>query len=171
MTDTYFLIAGIAGISPKEGTTGSVAFSKYAIQVALQYEFDAREMPESWNAGYFPQGATAPDVYPGDVYGTEVFEVNEALMNMAVQFANSSASNLSDNTAAQTYRENFSVDSVQTWLATTNYSDSEKAECLALAQQYVPATKPPSVITCDTATSDVYFSGVALGEAFENTTK
>ena len=35
---------------------------------------------------------------------------------------------------------------------------------------YVAATKPPNVIKCDIATSDVYFSGTLLGEAFENTT-
>jgi purine nucleoside permease len=51
LTNTYFMIAGIAGINPKHGTLGDVAFSKYAIQVALQYEFDAREMPENFTTG------------------------------------------------------------------------------------------------------------------------
>ena len=55
LTSTYFLIAGIAGINPEQGTTGDVAFSRYAIQVALQYEFDAREKPENFSTGYFPQ--------------------------------------------------------------------------------------------------------------------
>lgn len=55
LTTTYFMIAGIAGISPEQGTTGDVAFSQYAIQVALQYEFDAREKPENFSTGYFPQ--------------------------------------------------------------------------------------------------------------------
>jgi purine nucleoside permease len=44
LTKTYFLIAGIAGVNPKVATLGSVAFAKYAIQIALQYEFDAREV-------------------------------------------------------------------------------------------------------------------------------
>lgn len=44
LTATYFLIAGIAGVNPKVGTLGSVAFAKYTIQIALEYEFDAREV-------------------------------------------------------------------------------------------------------------------------------
>ena len=50
-TTTYFLIAGIAGIDPKVATLGSVTFAKYAVQVALQYEFDAREIPENFTTG------------------------------------------------------------------------------------------------------------------------
>lgn len=36
---------------------------------------------------------------------------------------------------------------------------------------YEAGSKPPSVVACDVATTDVYFSGALLGEAFENTTK
>ena len=50
-TTTYFLIAGIAGIDPKVATLGSVTFAKYAVQVALQYEFDAREIPANYTTG------------------------------------------------------------------------------------------------------------------------
>lgn len=76
---TYWLIAGIAGVNPEVATLGSVTFAKYAVQVALQYEFDAREMPANFTTGYVPLGATAPGEYPTSIYGTEVFEVNEAL--------------------------------------------------------------------------------------------
>ena len=79
LTETYWLIAGDAGINPKLGTLGSVAFARFAVQVALQYEFDAREMPANFTTGYVPLGATAPGEYPTSIYGTEVFEVNEAL--------------------------------------------------------------------------------------------
>lgn len=44
-------IAGIAGINPHQGTLGSVAVSRFAIQVALQQELDAREKPENWTTG------------------------------------------------------------------------------------------------------------------------
>ena len=50
-TKTYFLIAGIAGVSPKVATLGSVTFAKYAVSVALQYEFDAREIPANFTTG------------------------------------------------------------------------------------------------------------------------
>lgn len=45
LKSTYFLVGGIAGINPKSGTICDVTFARYAIQVALQYEFDAREIP------------------------------------------------------------------------------------------------------------------------------
>ena len=51
-TKTYFFIAGIAGINPKVATLGSVTFARYAVQVALQYEFDAREIPENFTTGW-----------------------------------------------------------------------------------------------------------------------
>lgn len=66
-------------MNPEVATLGSVTFAKYAVQVALQYEFDAREMPANFTTGYVPLGATAPGEYPTSIYGTEVFELNEAL--------------------------------------------------------------------------------------------
>jgi purine nucleoside permease len=44
LTKTYFMIAGIAGVNPEVATLASVTFAKYAVQVALQYEFDPREI-------------------------------------------------------------------------------------------------------------------------------
>ncbi|KAG6865313.1 hypothetical protein C0991_003617 [Blastosporella zonata] len=145
LATTYFLIAGIAGASPKLATTGSVTFARYAVQVALQYEFDAREMPSNFPTGYVPQGSFAPGQYPAELYGTEVFEVNDALRKLAVSFAKQAK--LNDTLDAQKYRANYA---------------SNKA--------FAIGAEGPSVVECDTATSDVYWSGVLLGEAFENTT-
>ena len=64
LTKTYFMIAGISGVNPKVATLGSVAFAKYAVQVALQYEFDAREIPANFTTGYVPLGAFSPTEYP-----------------------------------------------------------------------------------------------------------
>ena len=60
---------------------------------------------------------------------------------MAFKFA--SAANLSDSVAAQGYRANF---------------------------DYAPANQPPTVVACDGATSDVYFSGHLLSQTFQNYT-
>lgn len=146
LTTTYFMIAGIAGINPKHGTLGDVAFCKYAIQVALQYEFDAREIPANFSTGYVPQGSVSPNEYPQDIYGTEVFEVNENLRDIAASLA-STALPFNDSTTAMAYRANYGSDGI-----------------------YASATRAPNIIKCDVATSDVYYSGVLLGEAFENTT-
>lgn len=145
LTRTYFLIAGIAGISPKLGTLGSVTFARYGVQVALQYEFDAREKPANFPTGYVPQGSYAPDQYPQELYGTEVFEVNDNLRQLAIQMARTGK--LFDDTASQQYRANYASDPA-----------------------YSAGAAPPSVVACDTATSDVFWTGDLLAGAFENTT-
>jgi purine nucleoside permease len=147
LTSTYFLVAGIGGVNPEVATIASVTFARYAVQVALQYEFDTRETPANFSTGYVPQGSTAPDVYPGDVYGTEVFEVNDALRKLAVGFARTAT--LNDSAEAVVYRAMY---------ATPN-------------GMYAAGTQPPTVVECDVATSDVYYSGRLLAEAFGNYTK
>ncbi|KAI0377606.1 putative purine nucleoside permease [Hypomontagnella monticulosa] len=144
---SYFLLAGIAGISPKMGTLGSVALSRFSVQVALQYEIDAREMPANFSTGYLPYGAYMPYDYPSIFYGTEVMEVNENLRDAAAELA--ARAQLVTSTDAADYCE--------------YYREG--------GETYAPATAGPGVIKCDSATSDVYFSGVLLSEAFENTTK
>ncbi|KAJ7168284.1 purine nucleoside permease [Mycena crocata] len=143
LTSTYFMVAGIAGVNPKMATIGGVTFARYAVQVALQYEFDAREVPAEFATGYFPQGSKAPGQVPGWWDGTEVFEVNEALRQVAFNYATSAT--LIDSEAAQNVRANFT--------------------------DFVAGAAAPSVVLCDTATSDTYWSGNLLGTAFENTTK
>lgn len=146
LTKTYFMVAGIAGVNPKEAALGSVALSRYAVQVAQQYEFDAREMPENFTTGYLPYGTFLPGQYPTHFYGSEVFEVNAALRDIAFGYASKATLNASDE--AQAYGE--------------RYGPSGAI--------YAAATGGPSVVKCDTATSDVYYSGTLLSEAFENTT-
>jgi Purine nucleoside permease (NUP) len=73
---TYFLIAGIAGINPHVSTIGAVTFGRFAVQLELEYEFDAREMPSNFSTGLWALGTTAPGLYPTSIYGTEVFELN-----------------------------------------------------------------------------------------------
>jgi purine nucleoside permease len=80
------------------------------------------------------------------IYGTEVFELNEALRNMAIGFARKAK--LNDSALAVAYRAKY-----------------------ASISAYAAATAAPSVIGCDVATSDVYYSGTLLGEAVENVTK
>ena len=80
------------------------------------------------------------------IYGTEVFEVNEALRDVAIGFA--SKATLNDSAQAAAYRAKYGSASV-----------------------YAAATTKPSVLKGDVATSDVYFSGTLLSEAVENVTK
>ncbi|KAF9264601.1 NUP-domain-containing protein [Marasmius fiardii PR-910] len=143
LSKTYFLISGISGINPNRGTIGSVTLARFAVQVGLQHEIDAREIPAGFSTGYFPLGSQRPDQFPESIYGTEVFELNDDLRTLAYEFAKDAK--LNDTSAAAEYRAQYSGDS--------------------------PGGKPPSVVLCDTATSDVFWSGRLLAEAFENTTR
>ena len=142
LTKTYFMIAGVAGINPTCGTSGSVAFSRYAVEVSLQYEIDPRDIPSNYSTGYIPQGTEAPNEYPAYIYGTEVFELNENLRDLAISLA--SKANLTDTSPAKTYRAQFPSTAL--------------------------ASNPPSVFAGDTASSDNWFSGATLGDAFANFT-
>ncbi|KAE9397503.1 purine nucleoside permease [Gymnopus androsaceus JB14] len=146
---TYFLIAGVAGGNPKHVTLGSVTFARFAVQVTLQYEIDAREIPKEFPTGYMPQGVKPPDifnVFPPTLYGTEVFEVNDNLRQVAYGLTKNAT--LHDNSIAQAYRANYGTDN-----------------------RFIAGSSPPSVALCDTTTADTFWSGNLLAEAFENTTK
>lgn len=146
LTSTYFLVAGIGGVNPEVATISSVTFARYAVQVALQYEIDPRELPSNFTTGYVPQGSTSPGEYPQSIYGTEVFEVNQNLQHLAASFARNAT--LNDSSAAVAYRAKYATSDI-----------------------YAAGTKAPSVIECDVATSDVYYSGKLLGETFSNYTR
>jgi len=124
------MIAGIAGVNPEVATISSVTFARYAVQVALQYEFDPREIPGNFSTGYIPQGSVVPDEYPQSIYGTEVFEVNQALQKIAAGFARKATLNDSDDAIA--YRALY-----------------------ASSDLYAAGAAGPAVYECDVATSDV----------------
>ncbi|KAJ9638645.1 hypothetical protein H2204_004121 [Knufia peltigerae] len=146
LTKSYFMVAGIAGVNPKVATLASVTFARYAVQVALQYEFDYRDLPDNYTTGYIPYNTDNPADYPEEAYGTEVFETNLALRDIAIDLASSAA--LNDTATAQAYRAKYAPEAA-----------------------YTAGSQGPSVLGCDVATSDVYYSGTHLSEAFENTTR
>ena len=90
-------------------------------------------------------GSTAPGLYPTSIYGSEVFEINADLRNLAVAFARTAT--LNDTETMATYRANFSGIST-----------------------YEAGSQPPFVAACDTTTSDVWFSGAILSGYATNLT-
>jgi purine nucleoside permease len=139
---TYFLIAGIAGIDPGQGTIGSVAWARYLIDYGIAWELDAREMPDGWPYGYFGIMTKGPTEKPPLDYRTEVFQLDEALLQEAL--ALSADVLLEDSPEAMTFRANFPS---------------------------APANEPPKVIQCDTAAGDTWFAGNALGQRASDWTK
>lgn len=139
---TYFLIAGIAGIDPAQGTLGSAAWARYLVDFGIQWELDAREIPSAWKSGYLGINTKSENEKPPLDYHTEVFQLNEALLQKA--YALSRSVTLADSPAAQRYRAKYPT---------------------------APANEPPTVIQCDTLASDTWFAGTALGQRASDWTK
>jgi purine nucleoside permease len=139
---TYFLISGIAGIDPKQGTVGSAAWAKYLVDFGIQWEIDGREIPPGWTTGYLGINTKNPSEKPPLDYKTEVFQLNTKLADKAYALSRSVV--LSDSAQAQAARAKFG---------------------------YAPANQPPSVIQCDTLAGDTWFSGTDLGQRARDWTK
>ena len=132
---TWFLIAGIAGIDPGRGTTGTAAWARYLVDYGISWEIDASEKPASWPSGYTGISTTGPDQKPSLDYRTEVFQLDETLLQKALALSNAVV--LADSNDAQNYR--------------SLYPDA-------------PANQPPRVTQCDTAAGDTWWHGHVLGE-------
>jgi purine nucleoside permease len=133
--ETYFVIAGIAGIDPLRGTIGSAAWARYVVDSGIAHEIDARELPHGWQDGYFGVLTNAPDQVPKLEYRTEVFRLDEDLLQKALTLSQSAA--LEDSEDLRAYRKHY---------------------------REAPAHRPPSVIQCDTLSADTWWSGRRLGE-------
>ncbi|GAA5847165.1 hypothetical protein JCM9279_006117 [Rhodotorula babjevae] len=144
LTNTYFLIAGIAGVNPHRGTLGTAAFARFSVQSGLAYELDARQMPSNWTTGYWALGTKAPGQLPdvSSLYGTEVFELNTNLLDRVMNLTQSVK--LNDSSVAQEYRKKF---------------------------DFAPANEAPVVTSCDALCSDAYFAGTLLAETWGNYTE
>jgi purine nucleoside permease len=139
---SYILIAGIAGINPQIGTTGSAAWARYLVDYGISWEIDPREMPPSWPYGYIGIYTSGPGVVPEFTYRTEVFQLDEALLQKIL--ALTGGVTLSDNATAIAYRANYPS---------------------------APANQPPRVIQCDTAAGDTWWHGNILGQRATDWTK
>jgi purine nucleoside permease len=142
LTHTYFVVTGIAGIDPNVGTLGAAAWARYLVDFGLQQEFDAREAPAGWDTGYVGIGAADPGTRPKLEYGTEVFQLDEALLQRAL--ALSRGAKLEDNDTAAAYRKQY---------------------------PQAAAQAAPSVLQCDTLGGDTWWHGARLGERASSWTR
>ena len=61
---SYWLINGIAGVSPREMSLASAVWTDYVVNGDLAHEIDAREMPKEWPDGFYAMDKTRPDEQP-----------------------------------------------------------------------------------------------------------
>jgi len=132
---TYWLIAGVAGINPARGTLGTAAWAHYLVDFGLQWELDKRDAPAAWPSGYLGINTMSPAEKPQLIYGTEVFKLNDELVNRAFSLSES-----------------------------VKLTDSPSAQKARAVYGYAPANAAPAVVQCDTLSSDTWFSGTHLTE-------
>ena len=135
LRQSYFLIAGVAGIDPAQGTIGSATWSRYLVDVGIAHEIDPREMPKGWKSGYFGIFTKGPGVKPKLDYRTEVAQLDEALLQKVLALTKNAK--LEDSPKAAAYRKLY----------------REKA-----------ARALPSVVQCDTLGGDTWWHGHILGQ-------
>ena len=83
---SYWLVAGIAGIDPADGTLGNAAWAEWIVNGDLGHEIDPREMPKDWPTGYVPLRRNRPyepPLNPED--SSQVFHLDPGLVNWAYE--------------------------------------------------------------------------------------
>lgn len=135
---TYFLVSGIAGVDPANGTLGTAAWADYVVDGGLMHMIDSREAPKSWKSEIVELGAAAPGEKPKWQAGTEVYKLDPALVHAA--FEATKAVKLADSPAAVKYR--------------------------ALYPQKAARAKP-AVTVCASVSGDTYWHGRIIGEDIE----
>ncbi|MEO8052595.1 MAG: purine nucleoside permease, partial [Acidobacteriota bacterium] len=84
LSKAYWLVAGIAGIDPVDGSLGSAAWAEWVVDGDIGYEIDAREIPRDWKTGYVPLRKSVPYELPLITPNNgEAYHLNAALVDWA----------------------------------------------------------------------------------------
>ena len=132
----YWLVAGIAGIDPADGSLGSAAWAEWVVDGDLAHEIDAREIPKDWKTGYVPLRKSVPYELPRkEPDEGECYHLNPALVDWAYRLTKDVK--LEDTEAIRARREQY---------AETN------------------ARRPPFVLKGDTLSSMTFWHGKLMSE-------
>jgi len=105
LSSSYWLLNGIAGVSPHVGTEGSAAWARHVIDGDIAYEIDSREAPADWPYGIMALGnknPLAPPVIPDWAPKPMTWTLNPALVNWAYHLTKDVE--LYDDAAAKVHR-------------------------------------------------------------------
>ena len=105
LSQTYWLVNGIAGVSPHAGTEGSAAWARHVIDGDIAYEIDTKEAPADWPYGIMALGnktPLTPPVIPDWAPKPMAWTLNPALVNWAYQLTKDVE--LYDDAAAKAHR-------------------------------------------------------------------
>ena len=132
LTHAYFILNGIAGVDPQDGSIGSAAWANYVVGDVMR-EVDKSEVPADWPYGFFMIGASAPNTVssrPND----NVFALNPKLTAWAYELTRNLK--LLDDPDAAAFRASW-----------TGYPNAQR---------------PPFVLIGDDFASDHYWHGKVL---------
>jgi purine nucleoside permease len=136
LQQAYWVVAGIAGIDPADGSLGSAAWAEWVVDGDIGHEIDAREIPADWKTGYVPLRKSIPYEQPRRVPDEgEIYHLNSALVDWAFQLTK--GVQLGDNDAMRTRREQF---------------------------EQPNARRPPFVLKGDTLSSGTFWHGKLLNQ-------
>lgn len=137
LRQSYWLVAGIAGIDPADGSLGSAVWATYVVDGDLAHEIDPREAPSEWSTGYIPLQRTQPyeqPVSPTAAHEGLVFHLNGDLVEWAFRLTKDLS--LADNEQMKTRRTAF--------------------------QGFPEAQRPPFILKGDNLASSTFWHGAKL---------
>ena len=105
LSKAYWLVAGIAGIDPADGSLGSAAWAEWVVDGDLGHEIDAREIPAGWKTGYVPLRKSTPYEMPRAPDEGQVYHLNATLVEWA--YGLTRAVKLQDTEGIKERREQF----------------------------------------------------------------
>ena len=106
LRNAYWLIAGIAGIDPEDGSLGSAVWAEWVVDADLAHEIDAREIPPDWATGYIPLRKTRPYELPRrELDEGETYHLQSKLVDWAFRMTRNVA--LDDTSAMREQREKY----------------------------------------------------------------
>ncbi|MEI6107907.1 MAG: purine nucleoside permease [Opitutae bacterium] len=139
LRQSYWLVAGIAGIDPEDASIGSAAWAEYVVEGDLGHEIDAREIPPDWPTGFVPLRKSRPyelPRVPPAGLADQVYHLDAGLVNWAYELTKDTP--LADNAQMQARRA-----------AYTGYPNAQR---------------PPFVLKGDTMSSSTYWHGKLLNQ-------
>lgn len=142
LTKAYWVVAGIAGIDPLDGSIGSAAWAEWVLDGDLAHEIDAREIPSDWKTGMIPLRKSKPYEMPKAPDEGEVYRLEPGLVEWAYQLTK--GVELVDSEAMKAQRERFGA---------------------------AAAKRAPFVMKGDTMSSGTFWHGKKLSEWANDWTK
>ncbi len=137
LSKSYWLVAGIAGIDPADGSLGSAVWAEWIVNGDLGHEIDPREIPPDWPTGYVPLRKNRPYELPRNQEdSSQVFHLEPALVEWAYELTKNTP--LKDTDALKERRRVY-----------TGFPNAQR---------------PPFVLKGDTLSSETFWHGKLMNE-------